>query len=144
MKLTELQLRRIIREAINRKTSSQMTDEDWDKQDKLMNIDPLQEPGMSRMVLSYRVEEDFDHEYGYDWNSGRALVFYVPRGTGSVYYATDPEYPTEYVMVVKEAGRIRGARTFYIPIDQADLDRYEQEGVLSAPYHPKHIGFRPR
>lgn len=121
-----------------------MTDEDWDKQDKLMDIDVLKEPGMSRMVLSYRIEKDFDHEYGYDWNDNRSLAFYVPKGTGSVYHATDPEYPTEYVMVVKESGRIRGARIFYIPIDEADLDRYEEQGLLSAPYHPKYIGFRPR
>lgn len=144
MKLTETQLRRIIREAIHRKTSFQMTDEDWDKQEKLMNIDTFHEPGMSRMVLSYRVEEGFNHEYGYDWNDERPLVFWVPKGTGSVYYATDPGYPTEYVMVVKETGRIRGARTYYIPFEEDDLDRYQEEGVLSAPYHPKYTGFRPR
>lgn len=144
MKLTKRQLKRIIREAIHRKSSLEMTDEDWDKQDKLMDIDTQVEPSMSRQVLSYRVEREFEHEYGYDWNREKPLVFFVPKGTGSVYFATDPGYPTEYVMVVKETGRIRGSRTHYIPMDQGDLDWYEQQGVLSAPYHPEYIGFRPR
>ena len=140
MRLTESQLRRIIREAIHRKSSSEMTDEDYDKQDKLMDIDTLVEPSTSRQVLSYSIEKDFFHEYGYDWNEEKALTFYVPKGTGSLYYATDPGYPTEYVMAVKESGRIRGARTFYIPMDEADLDRYGEQGILSAPYHPKYTG----
>ena len=121
-KLTETQLRRIIREAIK-------SDEYYEKLEAKMTLDITKPVGESKQVYSVRILRSFDFVYGYDQIDEKDLSWYIPRGNAYVCYATDPGYPAEYVLISVERRRSY-TRRLYIPIEHEDLERYEREGVL--------------
>ena len=98
MKITIPKLRRIIREAIQ-------SDEYYKKMEAKMDLDITKPAGESKQVYSVRINKSFDFVYGYDQVDEQDLYWHIPKGRAYVCYATDPDYPAEYVMVSVERRR---------------------------------------